>query len=80
MVIKVIMQLQAFLLENEHGLKQGPGKQRIFLHQRLSQQHTQNPRQPIQRMLLKYIPSPTGKVQLSKIRRESSKRGDGSRI
>jgi len=26
MVIKVIIQLQAFLLENEHGLKTGTGK------------------------------------------------------
>jgi hypothetical protein len=78
--LRSIIQLQAFLLENEHGLKQGPGKQRICFHQRLSQQTTQNPKQPIQRMLLKYIQAPTGKAQLSKIMRESSKRGDGSRI
>ena len=31
--LKVNIQLQAFLLENEHGPKQGPGKQRIFLQQ-----------------------------------------------
>jgi len=54
MVIKGhLYSLKHFLLEKEHGEKQGPEKQRIFMQQRLSQQHLQDPRQQVQRMLLK---------------------------
>jgi len=79
--LRAIIQLQAFLLENEHGLKQRPGKQRILLHQMAeSATHSESKAASTTNAPQDTFQLLQEKAQLSEIRRESSKRGDGSRI
>ena len=59
--LKLLNSFKHVLLKINMDKKQGPWKQSIYLHQMLSQQHSWNPRQPVQWMLLKYISATTGK-------------------